>query len=57
MIVAGWIAQVLGYGVQGGTMTKMRRNEEVALSILLLIFEYLDCKIGYICDGVKLETK
>ena len=36
-----------------GTMTKMRRNEEVALSILLRICEYLDCNIGDICDVVK----
>ena len=26
-----------------GTMTKLRRNEEVALSVLLRICEYLDC--------------
>ncbi len=38
-----------------GTMTKMRKNEEVALSILLRICEYLDCNIGDICDAVKLE--
>ena len=36
-----------------GTMTKMRRNEEVALSILLRICEYLDCNIGDICDAVN----
>lgn len=36
-----------------GTMTKMRKNEEVALSILLRICEYLDCNIGDICDAVK----
>lgn len=35
-----------------GTMTKMRRNEEVALSVLLRICEYLDCNIGEICDAV-----
>ena len=29
-----------------GTMTKLRRNEEVALSVLLRICEYLDCNIG-----------
>lgn len=39
-----------------GTMTKMRRNEEVALSVLLRICEYLDCNIGDICDVVKMET-
>ena len=36
-----------------GTMTKMRRNEEVSLSVLLRICEYLDCNIGDICDEVK----
>lgn len=39
-----------------GTMTKMRRNEEVALSVLLRICEYLDCNIGDICDAVKAKT-
>ena len=39
-----------------GTMTKMRRNEEVALSVLLRICEYFDCNIGDICDAVKIET-
>ena len=38
-----------------GTMTKLRRNEEVALSVLLRICEYLDCNIGDICDAVKAE--
>ncbi|MBE6571739.1 MAG: helix-turn-helix transcriptional regulator, partial [Ruminococcaceae bacterium] len=38
-----------------GTMTKMRRNEEVALSVLLRICEYLDCNIGDICDAVKVD--
>jgi DNA-binding Xre family transcriptional regulator len=40
-----------------GTMTKLRRNEEVALSVLLRICEYLDCNIGDICDAVKAETE
>ena len=39
-----------------GTMTKMRRNEEVALSVLLRICEYLNCNIGDICDAVKDEN-
>ena len=39
-----------------GTMTKMRKNEEVALSVLLRICDYLDCNIGDICDAVKQET-
>lgn len=36
-----------------GTMTKLRKNEEVALSVLLRICEYLDCNIGDICDVIK----
>lgn len=36
-----------------GTMTKLRRNEEVALSVLLRICEHLKCNIGDICDAVK----
>lgn len=39
-----------------GTMTKLRRNEEVALSVLLRICEYLDCNIGDICDAVRIES-
>jgi len=35
-----------------GTMTKLRRNEEIALSVLLRICEYLNCNIGDICDAV-----
>ena len=38
-----------------GTMTKLRKNEEVALSVLLRICEYLDCNIGDICDAMKME--
>ena len=39
-----------------GTMTKLRRNEEVSLSVLLRICEYLDCNIADICDFVKIEN-
>lgn len=38
-----------------GTMTKLRKNEEVALSVLLRICDYLECNIGDICDAVKCE--
>ena len=34
-----------------GTMTKLRKNEEVALSVLLRICEYLDCNIGANCNS------
>ena len=38
-----------------GTMTKLRKNEEVALSVLLRICDYLNCNIGDICDAIKDE--
>ncbi len=38
-----------------GTMTKLRRNEEVALSVLLRICDYLKCNIGDICDAVPVD--
>ena len=33
-----------------GTMTKMRRNEEVALSVLLRICEEMDCPLDDIME-------
>lgn len=41
--------------IASSTMTKMRRNEEVALSVLLRICEYLDCNIGDICDAIRVD--
>ena len=38
-----------------GTMTKLRKNEEVALSVLIRICEYLSCNIGDVCDVVNTE--
>ena len=38
--------------IASGTMTKLRKNEEVALSVLLRICEYLNYNIGDICDAV-----
>ena len=41
-----------------GTMTKLRKNEEVALSVLLRICGYLHCNIGDICDAIEItETE
>ena len=42
--------------IASGTMTKLRKNEEVALSVLLRICNYLDFNIGDICDAVKEEN-
>ena len=36
-----------------GTMSKLNKGEEVALSVLLRICEYLDYDIGDICSVVK----
>ena len=36
-----------------GTMSKLNKGEEVALSVLLRICEHLDCDIGDICSVVK----
>ena len=38
-----------------GTMTKLRKNEEVALSVLMRICEYLNCDIGDICEFEKIQ--
>lgn len=40
-----------------GTMTKLRKNEEVALSVLLRICDYLNCNIGDICDVVRIDSE
>ncbi len=37
-----------------GTMTKLNKNKEVSMSVLLRICDYLDCNIGDICDAVKI---
>lgn len=39
-----------------GTMTKLRRNEEVALSVLLRICDYLNCDIGDICEVLRFDS-
>ena len=36
-----------------GTMSKLSKGEEVALSVLIRICEYLNCDIGNICSVVK----
>ena len=36
-----------------GTMSKLNKGEEVALSVLLRICEYLGCDIGDICSVVR----
>lgn len=36
-----------------GTMSKLNKGEEVAMSVILRICEYLDCDIGDICEAVR----
>lgn len=38
-----------------GTMSKLNKNEEVALSVLLRICEYLNCDIGDICEAIHTD--
>ena len=38
-----------------GTCTKLNKGEEVSLSILLRICDYLNCDIGNICEAVRTD--
>lgn len=38
-----------------GTMSKLNKGEDVALSVLLRICEYLNCDIGDICEAVPIN--
>lgn len=40
-----------------GTMSKLNKNEDVALSVLLRICDYLDCDIGDVCEAVRITEK
>lgn len=42
-------------GVSSATFTKLRKNQEVALSVLLKIAEVMDCNAGDMMDFVKNE--
>ena len=42
--------------IASGTMTKLNRNEEVALSVILRICDYLDCDIGDVCETVQTDS-
>lgn len=41
-------------GISAGTMSKLNKGEEVSLSILLRICDYLNCDIGDICEAVRI---
>ncbi len=40
-------------GIAPGTITKLNKGQEVALSVLIRICEYLQCDIGDICEVVS----
>ena len=44
-------------GISTSTMSKLNKGEEVALSVLLRICDYLECDIGDICEAVRIDTK
>lgn len=40
-----------------GTMSKLNKGEEVAMSVLLRVCDYLDCDIGDICEAVRIGER
>lgn len=42
-------------GLSTGTMSKLNKGEEVALSVLIRLCDYLDCDIGDICEDLRVE--
>ena len=43
-------------GISTSTMSKLNKGEEVALSVLLRICDYLNCDIGDICEAVRVTS-
>ena len=41
-------------GISTSTMSKLNKGEDVALSVLLRICDYLDCDISDICEAVRM---
>lgn len=42
-------------GLSTGTMSKLKKGEEVALTVLMRLCDYLDCDIGDICEVLRDE--
>lgn len=40
-------------GIVPGTMSRLNKGEEVAMSVLLRICEYLNCDIGDGCEFIR----
>ena len=45
-----------GADISSAVLTKLMRDENVSLSVLLKIAEYLDCNVGDICDFELVEN-
>ena len=43
-------------GLSSATFTRLRKNEEVNLSVILKIADVLDCNAGDMMDFIKEET-
>ena len=46
-----------GADIAPNTMTKLRRDEEVSMNVLLKIATYLDCDISEICEFIREEDQ
>ena len=44
-------------GLSAGTMSKLSKGEDVSLSVLLRICDYLNCDIGDICEAVSINAE
>ena len=56
MLIQRYITKVTlrkDLGIAAGTMSKLNKGEEVALSVLLRICDYLNSDIGDICEAVR----
>lgn len=42
-------------GLSTGTMSKLNKGEDVALTVLMRLCDYLDCDIGDICEVLRDE--
>lgn len=42
-------------GLSTGTMSKLNKGEEVALTVLMRLCDYLNCDIGDICEVLRDE--
>lgn len=40
-----------------GTMSKLNKGEEVALSVLLRVCDFLNCDIGDICEAIRIDEE